>query len=100
MNSLTWQIGRKSAEQHGCHESRSSKLNFSDPSAYYTTVLHKYNSPAVFCEKTPKKALSTTLPLRFVGMLFTFTSSSRTCSPAKKSLVICTTKELFSAFSK
>ena len=35
---------------------RSIKLNFSDSPAYYTTVLHKYNSPAVFCEKTPKKA--------------------------------------------
>ena len=51
MNSLTWQIGRKRAEQHGCHESRSSKLNFSDPPAYYTTVLHKYNSPAVFLQE-------------------------------------------------
>ena len=49
--------GRKSTEQHGCYESRSMKLNFSDDlPAYYTTVLHKYNSPAVFCEKTPKKA--------------------------------------------
>ena len=48
MSSLTWQIGRKSTEQHGCYESRSIKLNFSDSPAYYTTVLHKYNSPAVF----------------------------------------------------
>ena len=48
MSSLTLQIGRKSAEQHGCHESRSTKLTFSDFPAYCTTVLHKYNSPAVF----------------------------------------------------
>lgn len=48
MSSLTLQIGRKSAEQHGCHESRSSKLTFSDFPAYCTTVLHKYNSPAVY----------------------------------------------------
>ena len=47
---------RKSTEQHGCYESRSIKLNYSDSPAHYTTVLHKYNSPAVFCEKTPKKA--------------------------------------------
>ena len=48
MSSLTWQIGRKSTEQHGCYESRSIKLNYSDSPACYTTVLHKYNSPAVF----------------------------------------------------
>ena len=30
MSSLTLQIGRKSAEQHECHESRSGKLTFSD----------------------------------------------------------------------
>ena len=48
MSSLTWQIGRKSTEQHECYESGSIKLNFSDFPAYYTTVLHKYNSPAVF----------------------------------------------------
>ena len=85
---------------HGCHESRSSKLNFSDSPAYYSTVLHKYKSSAVFCKKTPKKALSTTLPSRFVGILFTFTSSSQICSPAKKSLGISTTTELVSATSK
>ena len=48
MSSLTWQIGRKSTEQHGCYESRSIKLKFSDSPAYYTTVLHKYDNPAVF----------------------------------------------------
>ena len=48
-------IGRKSTEQHGCYKLRSIKLNFSDSPAYYVIVLHKYNSPAVFCE-TPKKA--------------------------------------------
>ena len=32
------------------------KLNVGDSPACYTTVLHKYNSQAVFCEKTPKKA--------------------------------------------
>ena len=52
---FTWQIGRKSTEQHGCYESRSIKLNFSDSPAYYMTVLHKYNSPAVLCEKTQCK---------------------------------------------
>ena len=64
------QIGGKSADQHGCHESRSSKLNFSDYPAYYSTVLHKHKSPAIFCEKRPKRVLSTTLPSRFVGILF------------------------------
>ena len=54
---FTWQIGRKSTEQHGCYESRSIKLNFSDSPAYYTTVLHKYNSPAVLCEKTQCKKM-------------------------------------------
>ena len=63
-------------------------------------VLHKYDSPAVLCEKTPQKAISTTLPSRFVGILFTFTSSSRTCSPAKKSLDISRTTEMVSATSK
>ena len=53
--SLTWQIGRKSTEQHGCYESRSIKLNFSDSPAYYTTIHPKYNNSAVFCEKTPMK---------------------------------------------
>ena len=48
-----WQ---ESTERHGCYESRTIKLNFSDSPAFYSTVLHKYNSPAVFCEKTPKKA--------------------------------------------
>ena len=46
--SLTWQIGRKSTEQHGCYKSRSIKLNFSDSPAYYTTVHPKYNNSAVF----------------------------------------------------
>ena len=55
MSSLTWQIGRKSTEQHGCYESRSIKLNFSDSPAYYTTVLHKYNSPAVFLREDTKE---------------------------------------------
>ena len=56
MSSLTEQIGRKTAEEHGCYESRSIRLSFSDSPAYYTTVFHQYNSPALFCEKTPKKA--------------------------------------------
>ena len=51
MSSLTWQIGRKSTEQHECYESGSIKLNFSDFPAYYTTVLHKYNSPAFFARR-------------------------------------------------
>ena len=41
-------LGGKSVDQHGSHKSRSSKLNFSDSPAYYSTVLHKYNSTAVF----------------------------------------------------
>ena len=48
MSSLTLQIGRKSIELHGCYESRSIKLKFSDSPDYYTTVLHKYDNPAVF----------------------------------------------------
>ena len=67
---------RESTEQHGCYESRSIKLNCSDSPAYYMTIHHKYNHPAVFWEKTPKKALSTMLPSRFVSILFTLTSLS------------------------
>ena len=76
------------------------KLNFSESPAYYSTVLYKYNSPAAFCEKTPKKALSNTPPPRFVGILFTFTSSSRTCSPAKKSLGISRPQNWFQQLLK
>ena len=55
MSSLTWQIGRKSTERHGCYESRSIKLNFSDSPAYYTTFLHRYNSPAVFARRVRRR---------------------------------------------
>ena len=51
------------------HKLRSCKLNFSDSPAYnYLTVLYKSKiSTAFFCEKTPKKALSTLPPSRFVA---------------------------------
>lgn len=44
--------------------------------------------------------LSTTLPARFVSLLFTFRHSLPICLPAKKSLGISTTTELVSATSK
>ena len=49
---------RKSTEQHGCYESRSIKLNYSDSPAHYTTVLHKYNSPAVFLREDTEEGAS------------------------------------------
>ena len=66
----------------------------------YSRVLHKYYNLAVFCKKTPKKALSTMLPARFVSLLFTFRHSLPICLPAKKGLGISTTPELVSATSK
>ena len=74
MSSLTWQIGRKSTEQHGCYESRSVKLNFGDSPAHYTTVLHKYNSPAVFLREDTEEG--TKLAKRIGGHLKTLQAIS------------------------
>ena len=65
MSSLTLQIGRKSAEQHGCHESRSSKLTFSDFPAYCTTVLRKHNSPAVFLREDTEEGAFNYVTFKF-----------------------------------